>query len=438
MNSSLLVYFVFVFSSYICIKQQLRKWVKSGLLSPEISDSIRPVGSIHPRLPKIHEDGVPLRPILSMVGSAQQKVASWLSLVLQPVLEHFSRFCIKDSFSFSKLVRNFIPTYMFMCSFDICSLYTNVYLEETIEICCNVLFRSSLPKPTFPESVFKHLMNFATSSVEFSFNNIMYLQIDGVAMGSSFGPTLANIFVGFCEVNLFTKIDCSPMYYRYVGDTFCLFKKGKDADSFLKQSNSMHPSLKFTVEKESNDQLASLDLFMHKSSTAFLTSVFRKPAFSGLYMRWDSFCPQQRKINLIKTLIYRALMISSKSFLDDEIEFFRSTLSKNGYPLSVLDGVVYDVLNKFDRAKRCTVNKCPVYLRLPYIDSRGEKFAKCITTAVGKCYFSAVVRVIFQTRNAFVSMRQDVLPPNHINSVIYKYICSCDSDYISRTSNRLD
>ena len=194
-------------------QKQLRKWVKIGLLSPEISDSIWPVGSIRPHLyglPKILKDGVPLQPVLSMVGSAQQKVTSWLSSVLQPVLEHFSHFCIKDSFSFSKIIRNFIPTDIFMCSFDVCSRYTNVPLEETIEICCDVLFHSSLPKLTFPESVFKHLMNFATSSVEFNFNNIMYLQIGGVAMGSSLGPTLANIFVGFCEANLFTKIDSPP------------------------------------------------------------------------------------------------------------------------------------------------------------------------------------------------------------------------------------
>ena len=35
-------------------------------------------------------------------------------------------------------------------------------------------------------------------------------------------------------------------------------------------------------------------------------------------------------------------------------------------------------------------------------------------------------------------MRKDVLPPHHINSVIYKYTCSCGSDYVGRTSNRLD
>ena len=38
----------------------------------------------------------------------------------------------------------------------------------------------------------------------------MYRQIDGVAMGSSLGRTLANIVVGFCEAILFNKIDCPP------------------------------------------------------------------------------------------------------------------------------------------------------------------------------------------------------------------------------------
>ena len=70
--------------------------------------------------------------------------------------------------------------------------------------------------------------------------------------------------------------------------------------------------------------------------------------------------------------------------------------------------------------------------------SRSEKFAKCITAAVGKCYFLAAVRVIFLTRTAFVSMRKDVLPPHHINSVIYKYTYSCGNDHIGRMSNRLD
>ena len=63
------------------------------------------------------------------------------------------------------------------------------------------------------------------------------------------------------------------MYYRYVDDTFCLFRYEKDADLFLVQLNSMHPSLKFTVKRESNHRLPFLDVFLHKIPTAFLTPV---------------------------------------------------------------------------------------------------------------------------------------------------------------------
>ena len=98
--------------------------------------------------------------------------------------------------------------------------------------------------------------------------------------------------------------------------------------------------------------------------------------------------------------------------------FIKSTLSKNGYPLSILDGVVNDIMIKSHRASRCTVNRCPVYLCLPYIGSRGERLAKSITTAVGRCCFSAAVLVIFKTRTAFVLMRKDVLPPHHIQLYI--------------------
>ena len=37
------------------------------------------------------------------------------------------------------------------------------------------------------------------------------------------------------------------------------------------------------MEKKSDHQLAFLDVFVHKTSTDFLTSVLRKPTFSGLY-----------------------------------------------------------------------------------------------------------------------------------------------------------
>ena len=90
-----------------------------------------------------------------------------------------------------------------MSSFDISSLFTNVPLSVTIKICADALHRSELNSPPFQEELFIELLETATRSVEFSFNNEMYQQKDGFAMVSPLGPALANIFVGFHEERLF-------------------------------------------------------------------------------------------------------------------------------------------------------------------------------------------------------------------------------------------
>ena len=117
---------------------------------------------------------------------------------------------MSDSFTFVKDVRNFTfsPSSVFLCSFDISSLFTNVPLVETIQLCADALHNNNvLPQPSFPRDIFVELMQLATSSVEFSFNNNMYRQIDGVAMGSPLGPALANIFIGYQEEKLFLVAD---------------------------------------------------------------------------------------------------------------------------------------------------------------------------------------------------------------------------------------
>ena len=78
-----------------------------------------------------------------------------------------------------------------MTTFDTHSLFTNLSLEETIEIC---LKRLSGGK-RFTRIEFKTLLEFATKDALILFNVIYYEIIDGVAMGSSLGPTLTNVFL---------------------------------------------------------------------------------------------------------------------------------------------------------------------------------------------------------------------------------------------------
>ena len=191
------------------IQRRLLQTHKDDLLPTGVYEVIRSTGSQRPRmygLPKIHKKDVPFRPNLSLTGSPQHQLATWLTSLLQLVLSLYSSYCIQYSFSFVDAIRssNLQPASTFMCSFDISSLFTNVPLAETIQICADSLYNFFPTPPTFPRNVFVELMELATCSVDFSFNNIMHRQIDGVAMGSPLGPCLANIFVGFYEsvVNL--------------------------------------------------------------------------------------------------------------------------------------------------------------------------------------------------------------------------------------------
>ena len=163
-----------------------------------------------------------------------------------------------------------------------------------------------LPSRSQLAALFFISKNNAPKSVEFSFNNHMYKQIDGVAMSSPLSVALANIFVGYRESKLFEATTKPFLYHQYVDDTFAIFGSEDECTSFLDALNSMHSALKFTFEKEENDQLPFLDVLVEKSNERFLTSVFRKPTFTGQHFRWDLFGPARRKTNLIETLVHRA------------------------------------------------------------------------------------------------------------------------------------
>ena len=182
-------------------------------------------------------------------------------------------------------------------------LFTNVPLDETIKIYLNVLYDDSDLQPLIPKDMFVELMKSATSSVEFSFNNTMYKQIDGVAMASPLGQALADIFVGYYEEKLFSQTQKPPTYFRYVDDTFAIFDHEAEAEEFLTKLNCLHPSLKFTFEKEKDKCLPFLDVYVERTDVGFETSIYRKFTFTGQYLRWEFFSPLKRKISVISTLV---------------------------------------------------------------------------------------------------------------------------------------
>ena len=83
-------------------------------------------------------------------------------------------------------------------------------------------------------------MQMATSGVELSFNNAMYRQTDGIAMGSPLGPVLANIFVGYNKKNFFDFSVKSQLYKRNVDHTLAIFENEAECNEFFNSIEIHH------------------------------------------------------------------------------------------------------------------------------------------------------------------------------------------------------
>ena len=109
-------------------------------------------------------------------------------------------------------------------------------------------------------------------------------------------------------------------------------------EPFLDYLNSKHDCFKFTSEKEENGTLPFRDLKIERKNSTLSTSIYRKPTFTGLLSRFDSFTPDKYKDNLFATLVHRGFKLCS-SFLsfDIKVNFLKSLLKQNGYPLSLIE-----------------------------------------------------------------------------------------------------
>ena len=173
-----------------------------------------------------------------------------------------------------------------MASLDVESLFTNIPLEETINISCDSLFGNEAKINNFNRNDFEKLLRMALQNNFFNFDGKIYKQTDGVAMGSPLGPSLANAFLCFHEQIWLNDCpeDFKPVYYRrYVDDIFALFRSPDHLEKFTNYLNSKHKNIKFTYEKESNNSLPFLDILILRSENGFKISVYHKPTFSGVY-----------------------------------------------------------------------------------------------------------------------------------------------------------
>ena len=233
----------------------------------------------------------------------------------------------------------------------------------------------------FDRNHFCKLLHSAVSNTYFFFNNYMYKQKEGLAMGNPLAPALANVFLCHIEGLIFST---------------CLFQ----------------------------------------------TSVFRKPSSTGLGLSFFSFCLYIFKINPLKTLLHRAYHLSSNySLFNDEICYLKTFFENNGYPLKVFEFILRKFLNKVRRPimTTITVEKRSVYVSLPYFGPLTHDLGNQLNAVLSPCYPQINFKFCFKNNYRIFSFFKfkDSLPAELCANIIYKFSCgSCQGSYIGSTTKQ--
>ena len=189
--------------------------IKHLYLYPSGSAPARIYGT--PKMHKFSYSGTfpKLRPIVSFIGTFKYDLVRFLCNLLSPVVP--DDYSCKDTISFVSQIKNGYLSGKFLVFYNISSLFTNIPLQETIDIAIYLIFNYN-PNLNITKKELKRLFLFATSEIYFIVNGKFYNQIDGVAMGSPLAPVLANVFMSFYECKWLNEYSLNIFYLRYVDD----------------------------------------------------------------------------------------------------------------------------------------------------------------------------------------------------------------------------
>jgi hypothetical protein len=437
---------------------------KEGFISDQEYKLACPTGSRPARIygvPKLHkkEENYPLRPVMSATKTVAYGLGKMLAYRLNTL--RTSPYMIKDRSDFVRKISKSKHVDKKMISFDVTSLFTKVPLTYTIDLILDRMFptcssictykqRSRLCVQCRKRRDLEQLLRTATSKTHFMFDNKMYVQHNGVAMGAPLAPIIADIFMSHLEETLMDRLKQSGVceWYRYVDDTFVLVEPTTKEETILKILNNFHPSINFTHQPEKNGSLSFLDVWVTRSTETkkFETAVYRKETFTGLMIKWDSFVPLSYKKASIVPLIQRAVATCSNySSLAIEFENIRQIGLHNGYPLPFIDtriGIALSNHLKRSPTPSTTIVGCEkqkMYLEIPYAGSSTDPLKKKLSYIAGKIRPDLDVRFFTKPPSSvqLFFKTKDSVPKYLQSDIVYSVKCSyCGDLYVGKTERQ--
>ena len=138
--------------------------------------------------------------------------------------------------------------------------------------------------------------------VHSNFNRKIYMQVDGISMGSPLGPVLTDVFIIELEKAVSPELtECNKYWNRYVDDTIS-FVKIETINCIIEKLNSFE-NMQFTFEDEDKGALLFLDVLICRTCNLIVKNVLRKPTNNNIYLNSNTIAPDSWQRGTLKTIM---------------------------------------------------------------------------------------------------------------------------------------
>ena len=149
---------------------------------------------------------------------------------------------IKDTSDFLQKLESLghIPSTAILCTIDVIGLYPHIPHGEGL----GAFNRAEWELPV------EDLVSLARLVLEnnyFEFDEKIFRQKLGTAIGTKFAPGFANIFMGHLEEKFLETCELKPwVWWRFLDDIFVIWLHSEELNYFLLRLNSFHENIKYT------------------------------------------------------------------------------------------------------------------------------------------------------------------------------------------------
>ena len=143
--------------------------------------------------------------------------------------------------------------------------------------------------PSVSTSTILELAELVLKNNYFEYNQQIYKQKRGTAMGTKFAPSYAILALAAFEEYALKHAEITPeVWWRFIDDIFVIWLHGEEKFlEFVDYLNSLHPTLKFTA-KYSGHQTDFLDALVKLKNGHIETDLFTKETDTHQYLHFSS------------------------------------------------------------------------------------------------------------------------------------------------------